>query len=109
MTQNVINVLDTMLLWIDEIPPLPTPQRFGNKAFRTWMTRLEEVNNKRTTSIILKKIDLTRVMFTYHRKQLNYIKIFCQNIYMKVLLNLSHILMEDLEMLQESIMEVDMN
>ncbi|RIA82137.1 hypothetical protein C1645_788957 [Glomus cerebriforme] len=41
-TQGVINVLDTMISWIDEIPPLPTPQRFGNKAFRTWMTRLEE-------------------------------------------------------------------
>ncbi len=43
MTQKVINLLETMLSWIDEIPPLPTPQRFGNKAFRTWVTRLEQV------------------------------------------------------------------
>ncbi|CAB4374766.1 unnamed protein product [Rhizophagus irregularis] len=40
--QRIINMLDTMLSWIDEIPPLPTPQRFGNKAFRTWIARLEE-------------------------------------------------------------------
>ncbi|CAG8455622.1 12700_t:CDS:2 [Rhizophagus irregularis] len=26
--QRIINMLDTMLSWIDEIPPLPTPQRF---------------------------------------------------------------------------------
>ncbi|CAG8459316.1 11228_t:CDS:2 [Funneliformis mosseae] len=42
MTQNVINLLETLTSWIDEIPPLPTPQRFGNKAFRTWVTRLEQ-------------------------------------------------------------------
>ncbi|CAI2166856.1 10596_t:CDS:2 [Funneliformis geosporum] len=42
MTQKVINLLETLLSWIDEIPPLPTPQRFGNKAYRTWVTRLEQ-------------------------------------------------------------------
>ncbi|OJT15081.1 Serine/threonine-protein phosphatase 2A activator 1 [Trametes pubescens] len=34
----LLNKLDK---WIDEIPPLPTPQRFGNLAFRTWGKRLE--------------------------------------------------------------------
>lgn len=28
---------------IEETPPLQTPQRFGNLAFRTWGKRLEEV------------------------------------------------------------------
>ena len=28
--------------WIDEIPPLKTPQRFGNRAFADWTRRLEE-------------------------------------------------------------------
>src|ERR1044072_2800409 len=101
-----------MISWIDEIPPLPTPQRFGNKAFRTWMSRLEEVNNEQACvnkSFFLKRMDLTRVIFAYHRNQLNYTKICCQNIYMEPLLNSSHILMGDLEMPQESIMEVDMN
>ncbi|TFK93785.1 PTPA-domain-containing protein [Polyporus arcularius HHB13444] len=38
----VIAMLDKLDKWIDEIPPLPTPQRFGNLAFRTWGKRLEE-------------------------------------------------------------------
>ncbi|KAI9067713.1 Phosphotyrosyl phosphatase activator [Trametes sanguinea] len=37
----VIDMLDQLDKWIDEIPPLPTPQRFGNLAFRTWGKRLE--------------------------------------------------------------------
>ncbi|KAI0667938.1 hypothetical protein C8Q78DRAFT_980860 [Trametes maxima] len=38
---RVIELLDKLNVWIDEIPPLPTPQRFGNLAFRTWGKRLE--------------------------------------------------------------------
>jgi serine/threonine-protein phosphatase 2A activator len=40
---NTIVLLDTLDGWIDDIPPLETPQRFGNLAFRTWGKRLEEV------------------------------------------------------------------
>ncbi|KAI0763321.1 hypothetical protein BD413DRAFT_583769 [Trametes elegans] len=36
-----IELLEKLNGWIDEIPPLPTPQRFGNLAFRTWGKRLE--------------------------------------------------------------------
>ena len=36
---EVLRVLDS---WIDEIPPLKTPQRFGNRAFGDWVRRLEE-------------------------------------------------------------------
>lgn len=39
----MIALLDTLDAWIDEIPPLPTPQRYGNLAFRTWGQRLESV------------------------------------------------------------------
>ncbi|TBU42796.1 Phosphotyrosyl phosphatase activator [Dichomitus squalens] len=39
---RVIGLLDKLDGWIDEIPPLPFPQRFGNLAFRTWGRRLEE-------------------------------------------------------------------
>ncbi|KAF8992366.1 hypothetical protein BDQ17DRAFT_211013 [Cyathus striatus] len=39
---RVLTLLDTLDHWIDEIPPLETPQRFGNLAFRTWGKRLEE-------------------------------------------------------------------
>lgn len=36
-------LFDQLDTWIDEIPPLPTPQRFGNLAFRTWGKKLEDV------------------------------------------------------------------
>ncbi|KZT27229.1 Phosphotyrosyl phosphatase activator [Neolentinus lepideus HHB14362 ss-1] len=39
---RLIALLDKLDSWIDEIPPLLTPQRFGNLAFRTWGKRLEE-------------------------------------------------------------------
>lgn len=41
----MLHLLDTLDLWIEEIPPLQTPQRFGNLAFRTWGQRLEEVQS----------------------------------------------------------------
>ncbi|KIJ52464.1 hypothetical protein M422DRAFT_26057 [Sphaerobolus stellatus SS14] len=37
-----ISMLDELDSWIDEIPPRPTPQRFGNLAFRDYGERLEE-------------------------------------------------------------------
>ena len=39
----VVRLLGVLDGWIDEIPPLPTPQRFGNLAFRAWGKRLETV------------------------------------------------------------------
>ncbi|KAK0193286.1 hypothetical protein F5146DRAFT_1101402 [Armillaria mellea] len=39
---NLISLLDILDSWITDIPPLKTPQRFGNLAFRTWGKRLEE-------------------------------------------------------------------
>ncbi|KXN91754.1 Serine/threonine-protein phosphatase 2A activator 1 [Leucoagaricus sp. SymC.cos] len=39
---KILALLDTLEGWIEEIPPLRTPQRFGNLAFRTWGSRLEE-------------------------------------------------------------------
>ncbi|RUS14031.1 hypothetical protein BC937DRAFT_94451 [Endogone sp. FLAS-F59071] len=39
---KILTMLDTIDAWTDEIPPLQNPQRFGNKAFRTWIARLDE-------------------------------------------------------------------
>ncbi|KAF7967152.1 hypothetical protein HWV62_35688 [Athelia sp. TMB] len=39
---RTIAMLDELERWIGEIPPLPTPQRFGNLAFRQWGARLEQ-------------------------------------------------------------------
>lgn len=41
---HILALLQTLSDWVDEIPPLQTPQRFGNLAFRTWGTRLEEAS-----------------------------------------------------------------
>ncbi|KAF8149084.1 hypothetical protein B0H34DRAFT_734803 [Crassisporium funariophilum] len=42
---RMVMLLETLEQWIGEIPPLQTPQRFGNLAFRTWGQRLEERSN----------------------------------------------------------------
>ncbi|EAU85128.2 serine/threonine-protein phosphatase 2A activator 1 [Coprinopsis cinerea okayama7 len=41
-TRKLLSLLDTLDQWATDIPPLQTPQRFGNLAFRTWGQRLEE-------------------------------------------------------------------
>ncbi|KAF8885483.1 hypothetical protein BD779DRAFT_676403 [Infundibulicybe gibba] len=41
-TLKLIQLLEELDGWIEEIPPHDTPQRFGNLAFRTWGKRLEE-------------------------------------------------------------------
>lgn len=40
---SVCKLLDTLNSWIDDIPPIDQPQRFGNKAFRSWHAQLVEV------------------------------------------------------------------
>ncbi|KAI0246068.1 hypothetical protein BJV78DRAFT_1348818 [Lactifluus subvellereus] len=40
--RGLLGLLDELDRWIDEVPPLPTAQRFGNLAFRTWGARLED-------------------------------------------------------------------
>jgi len=41
--------------WIDEIPPIDQPQRFGNKAFRTWCGKLEESANSFIEALLPEK------------------------------------------------------
>ncbi|KAL4074734.1 hypothetical protein V8B97DRAFT_1868004 [Scleroderma yunnanense] len=38
----LLSILDTLDQWIDDIPPLRSPQRYGNQAFRTWGDRLTQ-------------------------------------------------------------------
>jgi len=39
---NLLELLITLEKWLEEIPPIDQPQRFGNKAFRTWFDKLKE-------------------------------------------------------------------
>ncbi|KAJ3196405.1 Serine/threonine-protein phosphatase 2A activator [Irineochytrium annulatum] len=40
--EQLLSILDTLTGWIEQFPPLETPQRFGNKAFRQWADNMEE-------------------------------------------------------------------
>lgn len=44
MLVNLVKLLETLDSWIDEFPPVDQPQRFGNKAFRSWFEKLQQVN-----------------------------------------------------------------
>lgn len=43
VTSRFLSMLDTISQWIDDIPPVDQPQRYGNKAFRDFYSRLKAV------------------------------------------------------------------
>lgn len=48
--EKLLDLLGTLDQWINETPPVDQPSRFGNKAFRTWYGKLDQVcARKRTT------------------------------------------------------------
>ena len=49
---KLLELLDTLSMIIDETPPVDQPQRFGNKAFRTWHSRLESEAVELTKAIL---------------------------------------------------------
>lgn len=42
--QKAVELVNEINSWIDEIPPIQQPMRFGNKAFRTFYDRVVEVS-----------------------------------------------------------------
>lgn len=38
-----MDILDTLFQWIKDIPPLESPQRFGNRAFKSFIQNLIQV------------------------------------------------------------------
>jgi len=40
-THKLQDLIKTLSSWVDEIPPAEQAQRFGNKAFRTWIQKLK--------------------------------------------------------------------
>jgi len=38
--QPLMEWLETIDKWIDEVPPIEQPMRFGNKSFRVWVDRV---------------------------------------------------------------------
>ena len=49
--QNVLNMLEILNKWVDEIQPIQQPQRFGNKAFRDWFAKVKEVFNSKKVNL----------------------------------------------------------
>ena len=41
---SLLNVIKKLSDLVDEVPPIQQPQRFGNKAFKTWLTKVREVS-----------------------------------------------------------------
>ncbi|XP_046855557.1 serine/threonine-protein phosphatase 2A activator-like [Xenia sp. Carnegie-2017] len=39
---KIVHILDVLDTWINEIPPVNQPVRFGNTAYRSWFDRLEK-------------------------------------------------------------------
>lgn len=39
---SLLNLIKKLSGWVDEVPPIQQPQRFGNKAFKTWLTKVRE-------------------------------------------------------------------
>ena len=37
-------LIDKLSRWVDETPAIDQPQRFGNKAFRTWWEKIRDVS-----------------------------------------------------------------
>lgn len=50
--KGLLNLLDTLDVWIDETPAIDQPQRFGNKAFRIWYEKLKSEGNALTSKIL---------------------------------------------------------
>jgi hypothetical protein len=40
--EKILEYLAKCSQWLDEIPPILQPMRFGNKAFRSWLEKIEE-------------------------------------------------------------------
>lgn len=43
--ERLLDLLETLDQWINETPPVDQPSRFGNKAFRTWYAKLDQVGS----------------------------------------------------------------
>lgn len=47
----LVAFLDDMSKWVDEVPPIAQPMRFGNKAFKIWMDKVMAVSSERLAEL----------------------------------------------------------
>ena len=54
--EKLVKLIEKLSLWVDETPAIDQPQRFGNKAFRTWWEKIRDVS-----SLTYCRVELTKV------------------------------------------------
>ncbi|XP_066466966.1 serine/threonine-protein phosphatase 2A activator [Tiliqua scincoides] len=54
--EKLVALLNTLDRWIDETPPVDQPSRFGNKAFRTWYTKLDQGAENLVATVVPKQL-----------------------------------------------------
>uniref|UniRef100_A0A803NM17 peptidylprolyl isomerase n=1 Tax=Cannabis sativa TaxID=3483 RepID=A0A803NM17_CANSA len=42
ITDSIVSILETLIQWVDEIPPTQMKSRYGNVSYRVWQERLVE-------------------------------------------------------------------
>ncbi|XP_062097094.1 uncharacterized protein LOC133803147 [Humulus lupulus] len=42
ITDSIVSILETLIQWVDEIPPAQMASRYGNVSYRVWQERLVE-------------------------------------------------------------------
>ncbi|XP_038046919.1 serine/threonine-protein phosphatase 2A activator-like [Patiria miniata] len=50
--KKLIEMLDTLNTWMDEMPPTDQPQRYGNKAYRDWHKKLCESSESLIQAVV---------------------------------------------------------
>lgn len=55
VTAKLLSVLETLDTWVNEIPPVDQPQRFGNSAFRTWLKKVQEESTQLLSEMLPSK------------------------------------------------------
>lgn len=65
---KVVSMLDSLDSLIDETPPTDQPQRFGNKAFRDWFQKLQNVCNPDDHFHVFSSIN--QLLFTWRNQQI---------------------------------------
>jgi serine/threonine-protein phosphatase 2A activator len=61
MVDKVINILDQLSNWIDQVAPLEQAQRFGNKAFKIWLDKVKENIDQLMKSLSLDESHLEEI------------------------------------------------
>ncbi|KAK4804031.1 hypothetical protein SAY86_003848 [Trapa natans] len=49
---SIVTILETLIRWVDEIPPAPQSSRYGNIAYRTWQERLLEQSESMMLAVL---------------------------------------------------------